>query len=107
MRFLKNGTSIVVYYPSADDSAPSNVQDILTTDNDFAVFPNPANDKLFLNNTDNTLISLENINGEMVINSYIKDATYTLDVNDLANRIYFIKIEKEGVYKTAKIIINH
>lgn len=107
LRFLKNGTSISAYYASADGSAPSNIQEILSSGNDFTMYPNPANDKLFLNNMENTHVSIINLNGEIVKNISIKDATFIIDVNELSNGFYFIKIEKEGVYKTSKIIINH
>lgn len=107
LRFVKYGTFIAAYYASATGGAPSNTDEILTTQSDFSFYPNPANDKFLLNNVENATVCLININGETVKNISIKEATFMMPVGDLANGIYFIKIEKEGNYKLSKIIINH
>lgn len=80
--------------------------DELESDITFDVFPNPANGyyNLFVEEqmiTDNTLLEVLNINGEVVLNQ--KYQTH-VDISDLTNGIYFLRVRNEKFNVTKKVV---
>lgn len=80
--------------------------DELTADFEFDVFPNPGNGhfQLSVNQemiNDNTLVEMLNLNGEVVLKQ--KYQTY-VDISDLVNGIYFLRVHNEKFSVTKKVI---
>jgi beta-glucanase (GH16 family) len=79
----------------------------VTKDNDLALFPNPANDKLNLVIPQNQIGNRAKIYSFLgqELNSYILNNDPTiLDVSDYQNGIYLLKIETKSGIKTYKFI---
>ncbi|MFO7655463.1 MAG: Ig-like domain-containing protein [Bacteroidales bacterium] len=67
------------------------------------VFPNPANDYITLNIKQQSIISVHNVVGEMVMNK-ILEAGEQLDISSLANGIYFVNAIIEGKVATLRFV---
>jgi hypothetical protein len=68
----------------------------------ITLYPNPFNDNInFEGITENTMISVLNTNGAVMINS---KGTSRINTEKLASGIYFIKVEQSGQLKTSKVI---
>lgn len=98
------GSGLHAYYLTAvyeeGESDPTNTQEVLLTSNDeFAaesikVFPNPADDFVFLNSDELIYsIKLYNYNGQVLIEKNTKAKSSKLDVSELMPGIYFLKME--------------
>ncbi len=73
--------------------------------NDLLVYPNPANDRLFINyknENQKTNFSIIDLLGKTVINDGI-DNNY-IDISMLENGVYFIQLNNEDKISTAKFI---
>lgn len=73
----------------------------------FAIYPNPANDILTIQNKDNTIISKVNVVD--VLGKTIKTSTFnatevSLDISDLKAGIYFVEIHSNTAKTTQKVI---
>lgn len=76
---------------------------------DLVVFPNPAKNNLFIkNNSLNTIneVSIININGQMVLNETYFSIQEGINISDLQNGVYFIRITSEEQTVSKKFIIN-
>lgn len=75
--------------------------------NNFAIYPNPANDVINITNLNNTEVistSISDINGRIV--KQINSALATISVSDLNSGVYFLKINTLEGSGTIKIIKN-
>jgi hypothetical protein len=77
-----------------------------SNNHDFNLYPNPTNDKIFINtksiNTD-VKVSIINLEG-IVVSSQVICTGNALDISNLKAGIYFLKLESEDVILTEKII---
>ena len=77
----------------------------------ISVFPNPVLDLLTIelfngkSSHPETIVMIENLLGEMVYKSSIKDQTLEINVSNLQNGIYFIKVNTGEAMLTKKIKI--
>tara|TARA_B110000305_G_C19382882_1_gene610585 strand:- start:1228 stop:1578 length:351 start_codon:yes stop_codon:yes gene_type:complete len=71
------------------------------------IYPNPANDKIYISNLteENTSIKIYDIKGTLVFENRISNKKY-LNVSSLAKGIYQIKFEGKEVNETRKLIKN-
>ncbi len=71
------------------------------------IYPNPANDKIYISNLteENTSIKIYDIKGTLVFENRISNKEY-LNVSSLAKGIYQIKFEGKEVNETRKLIKN-
>ena len=81
-------------------------------ENEVSIFPNPANDKLFVRcNTVNMhgQLNIYDIYGKKVINKDLKSINESIDVSKLNTGVYVLSItDKVGnTIKTEKLVINH
>ncbi|WP_297334301.1 choice-of-anchor L domain-containing protein [Flavobacterium sp.] len=71
----------------------------------FKAYPNPVKDMLYLqNNTAIESISVINLLGQEVLSQAINKETATINLQDLANGIYLVKVKAQQSEKTIKII---
>jgi hypothetical protein len=73
----------------------------------FAIYPNPANDILTIQNKDNTVISKVNvvdILGKTIKTSTFNATEISMDISDLKAGIYFIEIHSNTIKTTQKVI---
>lgn len=68
-------------------------------------YPNPANDRLFLNENDEILkITLTDLRGRIVKN--ITKPEYSIDISDIQNGTYIVELETSKGIQTQKILKN-
>lgn len=95
LRFVKSGTYIAAYYASANGSVPS-----YSTENDLSnfnvkVYPNPAREALTIEVSENSKMEIYAYDGKLVTQQNISNKT-VLNVNNLNNGIYFIRLTNEA-----------
>lgn len=82
----------------------------IAADNLFQVYPNPANDVLYISLKDITnyqSIQLIDATGRMVAERKITDTNMNIDIQQLSGGIYFVKVAKSnGTQLIKKVMIN-
>ena len=76
-----------------------------TAKNSFPVFPNPANDKLHFEVANGSVIQLINMLGTVVQNVLVSDKHFTMDIHQLPEGMYMVKIVKDDFVSLHKIIV--
>ncbi|MBP5983329.1 MAG: T9SS type A sorting domain-containing protein [Fluviicola sp.] len=81
-------------------------------EDNFTLFPNPTNSKLYLKttsnfNTSNVEILIKDINGKVVVKDYfdLNNMNY-IDLSELENGVYFVTLKNEEAVVEKKIIVN-
>jgi len=99
-----NWTAKDAWSTFAEDCTVS-VKDVFATEN-ISVYPNPVNDVLhFSSNAPIEKVVVSNMLGQQIKVNLSSNKT-NLDMSDLAQGNYFVKITIEGVSKTIKVIKN-
>lgn len=83
--------------------------------NNIAVYPNPANTelkvKLLLTNFETSTVELYDMQGRVVLSENVAaavlDASYTVDVSEIPNGIYTVRVTNGDQVSTSKVSINH
>ncbi|WP_425075741.1 T9SS type A sorting domain-containing protein [Psychroserpens sp. S379A] len=115
-----DGTKVVVGDPSNDNNASYagfaqvyDITDVLSVsefeDNTFTVFPNPTNSKLTIqSNVDIHDISIVDINGRILktFDNLEASQNVNLDVENLSNGIYFLKIQADSKGQVIRFVKN-
>ncbi|MFK8037449.1 MAG: T9SS type A sorting domain-containing protein [Crocinitomicaceae bacterium] len=74
----------------------------------FSIYPNPASEKITLSGiSDKSLISIYNIAGELVYSNKNMSEKSSINVSELTNGTYFVKMQTGDNMMTKKITINH
>jgi len=72
----------------------------------ISIYPNPANDKIFVSNAENSVVAIYNVLGEKVRSCNIFDDESTIDLSDLNQGAYFVKVLTDNeIVATQKIIL--
>ncbi|MEO5673568.1 MAG: sulfatase-like hydrolase/transferase [Chitinophagales bacterium] len=73
------------------------------------IFPNPADDILFINNPENQTVHFRLFNcfGEEICQRRLSGEQEQLLVKNLPEGIYYIRIEKEGIDFSSKLVVIH
>lgn len=76
--------------------------------NDFAIFPNPASSKINIESSNHSVFSLQlvDLSGATVLTKQISNSKGILDVSNLANGVYFIKIKTAESEVQTRIVIS-
>ncbi len=79
----------------------------LVSENAFTAYPSPAKDQLTiaLNSNEAAHITIFNQLGKVVKQSATTSFETTMDIADLANGFYFVKVTQNGVASTQKIVV--
>jgi len=73
--------------------------------NNTEMYPNPANDFIFINNLPaNNMVSVYGISGSLL--KMERNVNAKLNVSDLTNGVYFLKVQSENNSITRKFVIN-
>ncbi len=72
------------------------------------VFPNPTNDKIYINwqGTSNAQISVMNITGKLILQKEIEPGNSPVDVSHISSGIYLLRIQSGNSFITKKIMID-
>ncbi len=89
--------------------------DEIQYNNNMAVYPNPAssmlNIELLLTQFDDVKVELIDLNGSVVlsenVNSAISERAFSVDISDIANGLYIVKVTNGDQVSTSKVTITH
>ncbi len=75
------------------------------TENSFRVYPNPANDILYINGTEgNVNVTVFDMQGRVV--KHISTASNSISVSDLTTGMYMLRIENEDIVRTIRVSVS-
>jgi len=80
----------------------------INNNKEIDIFPNPAKNEITINNpnaTQNTLISIRNIQGRELIQENVNGTTNIINISKLENGIYFLTLQNEKESYVRKIVI--
>ena len=83
---------------------------IVNKDNVFTIYPNPANNNVtieFENSNNEYSIEIFDMSGRLVIHKISSDYQNYIDVNNLKNGLYMVRIIYDNNGYQNKLIINH
>ena len=71
----------------------------------FSYYPNPVKNSLFISNT-STIDSIEitSVLGQTMLSKKVNELQTEINLSELSNGIYFVKVTSEGEEKTVKVI---
>lgn len=72
----------------------------------ISLYPNPVRNNLTIENADNATVNIYAVNGQMV-KSLVVNGTANVDMSDLSNGMYIVKMQSQGSISTKKIQVNH
>ncbi len=73
--------------------------------NEITMFPNPSNGIVNFTNVENATIEVYNMMGQVVANVNNADANASIDLSNVANGNYVVRIVKDGAIATSKLNI--
>jgi hypothetical protein len=82
------------------------INDIMKSDK-VKVFPNPASDKLIIETPSNAEIQLFDLSGRMVLNQTSRKKSHELNIQNLPNGIYILKIFNNTFSANQKLVIKN
>ncbi|HNW69875.1 MAG TPA: PKD domain-containing protein [Bacteroidales bacterium] len=96
--------SKTTYFSSRSNIATNNttaIENISIDDITVRIYPNPANDYLFVETAivpSKTSIKIFNLEGQLIVRQYLTNALTSINISRLSKGIYFIKVENsEGL----------
>lgn len=99
-------TEIFKFFTNTMENIPSKKCDIQNY-KDVAIYPNPANDKLIINidNVDNHNVKIYNLLGVKVLDMNVNKIESSVDLTNLNQGIYLIKISDGKISHEHKLVI--
>ncbi len=90
---------------SAISAIPNSVNTV--SNNSVKVFPNPAKSQIFISNAKNCKIEIYNIFSQLIITKTIYNSNQSIDVSELSNGTYVLKVVKsDNTVAAHKIVIS-
>lgn len=87
IRITKNIPCVHFFYHVEDTT-----QAVNNYESNFTVYPNPANSNITITNAENQNVTIYNISGQIVKTLVSTSENQNVDVSDLNNGLYFVKI---------------
>ncbi len=81
------------------------IQTEITLTDGVIIYPNPVNDKVYIENALNSTISIYDELHNVLIKKNITSNPYIFDLSFLQNGLYFFHIEKETITEVKKVIV--
>jgi len=75
-------------------------------DNKISIYPNPANDLVNIFSQTPGVLHIYNINGMLVKTEMVNNSNEQIDISNLSNGIYIIKINTDTQNYTQKLVVN-
>ena len=106
-----NDLEIIVFVQKTDKTmlqstvsgAPTGIEKV--DSKEVHIYPNPANDEIYIKNAQGTNIKIIDLQGRVLISDYCSDNNTQIDVSYLSKGVYFVQIIVDNNIKTKKIII--
>jgi hypothetical protein len=96
------GSDTAIFYLTKNEVG---INDLEVEQNVISVFPNPAQTQFTVTNVQNAALRLYNILGQEVLQTYSKEENTVINISNLPQGLYVLKIEKENTVLTRKIQI--
>lgn len=77
-----------------------------TLEKTVGIFPNPSNGFVSFSNADGCNVQIMNMLGEVVAQDLCTSSFHTLNLNDLANGAYIVRISKDNELITRKLVLD-
>ncbi|MCF6366832.1 MAG: T9SS type A sorting domain-containing protein [Bacteroidales bacterium] len=74
-------------------------------DDNIVIYPNPANDILFISNAKNSTITISDLSGKTFLKQNINYKVNEINISNFTPGMYFIKIEQDGYSAEKKLNI--
>jgi hypothetical protein len=71
------------------------------------LYPNPARNVLNVTNTENSVVSIIDLNGRLLQSRRSSEYVSRIDVSDLKTGIYLVRVERNGISTTTRIAVIH
>lgn len=71
----------------------------------FTIYPNPTNGLFTIENAKGCQLTIFNSLGKTIYNGIVNDNSFTTDLNNLTDGIYFLKLERNGSLMSKKIVL--
>ena len=97
---------IIITIPKVLDPSTVGVGQVVSLQNKIKIYPNPTSKYIYINQgiKKELKFSVFNINGQLIKSSLLNSISNKIDLSNLKNGVYFIRIETENEVKTRKII---
>lgn len=106
-RFPYSSKAISAFIPITIQNS-TNVKDLWQKE-DWQVYPNPSNGKIYVEQSDlsgNVKIKVYDLNGKTYKQEFLKQSNTLINLQSLPKGNYIIALEKNGVIKSKKIILD-
>jgi len=87
-------------------SACTGIENLYEKDSGFYIFPNPTHGNLFIDTRDNNKLQISNVLGQIIREIDLQKGENAIDLNELANGVYYVTL-LEGELKTTKKVIKN
>jgi hypothetical protein len=81
-----------------------------TNSNQIKIYPNPANNELLISlskNCNNSQILIMNVLGETIKNISTTNTETKINISEIENGVYFVKVNTNGSSFLQKLVIQH
>jgi len=92
---------LLLYHPPKD----INIKEYTVNGVEMRIFPNPTQTHFTVTNIENVSLQLYNMLGQKVFSTYSKEENTIINVNTLPQGLYVLKVVKNGVVSTHKIVV--
>lgn len=97
-----------VVYRDSVRFLPTEIFDVVKGEIEFSVFPNPSNGQFFVSvpeNLTNVVVTLSDINGQLMMQRSVTSSTQTIDASALAKGIYVVTIQSTEGRAQKKLVV--
>jgi len=85
--------------------SPENSSNVNSFFKNVLIYPNPANNFVFINNAENSKVEIYDVFGKVVLSKNIENNNTKIEINELLSGTYIIKIYKNNELFINKFII--
>jgi hypothetical protein len=92
----------------ANHSRSSSVETHLNDNGNIQIYPNPASDQLTISVSEESRIRIFDAKGAQVVKETVIHANQNqvINITDLTNGVYFVKISNDRYVKMQKVVVN-
>ncbi|MCD6012997.1 MAG: hypothetical protein K0Q79_2859 [Flavipsychrobacter sp.] len=76
----------------------------IVTTGALSIYPNPAQNTVHIGCENNSLVTVTDVSGAILISRYVASGTTTIDISNLANGVYIVKAISNNKVSTCKLV---
>jgi hypothetical protein len=100
-------TNTMTYFRSHSNTikpVPMGIEQLTINDEQIAVYPNPATDKLTIDALQKSIIEILNIQGQAIIRQTVQQGETDIDISGLAKGVYILRLNSNDKTVVTKIV---